>query len=319
MGIGLERESMTGLSSGLTIQNVLLITAFLAISMPLFSQENSVWFQTGAQWHYRFGEGMDTPNSGYEKLQVVGDTLIEDHIYRTISRLRVHSGGDSIILDTLKLRHDPSNDRVFRYLDSMETLLYDFSAKEKDTIIVQAEDWNGGIGYCHLFIDSIRIEVFSDSVHRRIQYCTEINNYRFYFAGKIIEGIGSEVFILPVDQLMCDAGCANKLRCYSDSLMNITNPNIGCDELFHYNIVEKSFSIHSRIFPNPADRMIYVESDISLSSIMIYDQGGRKILNMLCDGGLNTRIDLTAICPGMYIIQIGYFNGETEVQSLFIE
>jgi hypothetical protein len=198
------------------------------------AQESSIWFEQGATWHFGYQEGMQARTAGYEKLVVSEDTVINSTGYRIIHRTRVYSDSSLQELDNLYVRHDMKNDRIYQYCDSTEYILYDFGAEKGDTISIRTKGIGDHISYCRLVVDSIRVELFSDSIQRRVQYCQQIDNFRFYFSGRIIEGVGSEVFLFPVDQLACDAGCADDLRCFQDSKISITHPYLGCEDRIFY-------------------------------------------------------------------------------------
>jgi hypothetical protein len=282
-------------------------------------QDKSIWFEADATWHYSYGEGMEAQSEGYERLEVTGDTVVNRINYKIINRTRVYSTGVKRELENLYLRYDSDNDQVLRYTDSKEYLLYDFSAEIGDTIKVEGINGFGGISFCHLHIDSIRIEVFSDSIQRRVQYCTETQNYQFNFAGRIIEGIGSEVFLIPVDELVCDAGCANDLRCYQDSKIVLTNPYIGCEDLISGSYQKISFLQEIMVYPNPTNDLLYIESKKTISNITVYDLQGNMILYKYVDSLMNTNIRFQDIESGLYLIRIIFEGGQYETRTVLFE
>ena len=299
---------------------ILTILTFTGLSLfSALSQDNPIWFEDGATWHYGYGEGMEARSAGYERLEVTGDTVVNSIDYRIINRTRVYSTGVVHELENLYLRYNSENDQVYRYNDSTEYLLYDFSAQKGDTIIVEAISWGGNISYCHLVVDSTKVEVFSDSIQRRVQYCTETQNYQFMFGGKIIEGIGSEVFLFPVDQLVCDAGCADDLRCYQDSKIIITNPNVECDELITGSYQKTSFFQEILVYPNPTHDLLYIDSKKSISIVTVYDLYGKIMAYKCVDSLLRTSIRLQDIEPGIYLIRILFESGQFETRKMLIE
>ncbi|MEN8156242.1 MAG: T9SS type A sorting domain-containing protein [Bacteroidota bacterium] len=299
------------------ILTILAFTGFCLISAS--GQDQSIWFEDGATWHYGYGEGMGARSSGYERLEVTGDTVVNSIDYRIINRTRVYSTGVVHELENLYLRYDSENDQVYRYNDSTEYLLYDFSAEIGDTIIVKAISGFGAISFCHLLVDSIKIEVFSDSIQRRVQYCTETQNYQFDFAGRIIEGIGSEVFLFPVDELVCDAGCANHFRCYQDSKVVITNPNIGCEELVTSSRLGVSPPSELKVYPNPAQDLLYIESKNPISTVTILDLKGSEISKKSVDCELKTSLEIQSLDSGIYLIQVSFEEGHIETRKLLID
>jgi hypothetical protein len=281
---------------------IALLVILLIGFKSAFGQDSTVWFENGATWHYGYGEGMEARSAGYEKLEVIDDTVINSIDYRIIKRSRVYSNEVMQELDDLFLRYDSENDQVYRYIDSEESLLYDFSADKGDTIIVKAISFMGDISFCRLVVDSIKVEVFSDSIHRRVQYCRETQNPRFMFGGKIIEGIGSEVFLFPVDGLMCDAGCADDLRCYQDSKITLTNPYIECEELVTNLESNKTISEEIIIFPNPTNDELFVGNlgSKDIVRLELLDKEGK-----LCFFSKNSEtIDLKSFSDGVYIVKV---------------
>lgn len=59
-----------------------------------------------------------------------------------------------------------------------------------------------------------------------------------------------------------------------------------------------------RVFPNPADEALYIESDLEFSHYRITDAGGRLIMDGSPASRLNTRIDISMLQAGIYFIEI---------------
>jgi len=299
------------------IFTILALTGLNLISA--FGQDQSIWFENGATWHYGYGEGMETRTASYEKLEVIDDTVINSVDYRIIKRIRVYSNEVMQELDNLYLRYDSENDQVYRYIDSAEYLLYDFSAEKGDTIIVKATNGFGDISFCHQVVDSIKVEMFSDSIQRRVQYCTETQNYQFMFGGRVIEGIGSEIFLFPVDGLACDAGCADDLRCYHDSKVVINNPNIECDGLVTSNYQKFSRFDEIKVYPNPALDLLYLESKNAISTVTILDLNGSEISQKPADRLFKTSIEIHTLSSGLYLIQVLFEDGHSVARKFLID
>ncbi len=144
--------------------------------------------------------------------------------------------------------------------------------------------------------------MFSDFIQRRVQYCHQINNFQFYFGGKRIEGIGSDMFLLPVNDLACDAGCANHLRCFQDSKVVITNPNIACDGLVTGGASKLSLLEEFIVYPNPTNRIIYFknQSSLEVNHLELLDQTGR-----ICYISNNPEyIDIELFNAGVYLLKV---------------
>jgi hypothetical protein len=71
-----------------------------------------------------------------------------------------------------------------------------------------------------------------------------------------------------------------------------------------------SDGVKCRIFPNPVTNLLFVESNIEINSISLYNLSGITILgkNAICDFSFNA--DVSGLKPGIYIARIVFSNGE---------
>jgi hypothetical protein len=76
--------------------------------------------------------------------------------------------------------------------------------------------------------------------------------------------------------------------------------------------VEKitSDGVKCRIFPNPVSNLLFVESNIEINSITLFNLSGITILEKtsICDFSFNT--DVSGLIPGIYLARIVFSNGE---------
>lgn len=66
-----------------------------------------------------------------------------------------------------------------------------------------------------------------------------------------------------------------------------------------------------KIYPNPASDSITVQTDLNIENITIYNQLGQLIKSQK-----ESKIDLTDIALGMYIVEINFENGQSAVQKI---
>jgi Secretion system C-terminal sorting domain len=59
-----------------------------------------------------------------------------------------------------------------------------------------------------------------------------------------------------------------------------------------------------KVFPNPTDGKITVESDKKVGIIRVYDAVGRLVLNQEATD-LHTDLDLTTFANGLYLVKMG--------------
>jgi hypothetical protein len=69
-----------------------------------------------------------------------------------------------------------------------------------------------------------------------------------------------------------------------------------------------------RIFPNPSENILHVESDEIISRITIFNLTGNSILDKADIGDYTTSVDITQFKPGLYIIKIYLGSGEVVSQ-----
>ena len=74
-----------------------------------------------------------------------------------------------------------------------------------------------------------------------------------------------------------------------------------------------------RIFPNPAKDIITIESN-NIQQIKMVDNTGRKVIdNKLETITSNTKIDVSGLTKGLYLIQVINTNGETKTEKLIVQ
>jgi len=81
-------------------------------------------------------------------------------------------------------------------------------------------------------------------------------------------------------------------------------------------------SLHYKVYPNPATDFILLEniSGEPLSSVAIMDPAGRILFNttLKAEPGVTTRLDLSRIPAGLYLLQMNYHSG-SQVSRLIIQ
>lgn len=80
---------------------------------------------------------------------------------------------------------------------------------------------------------------------------------------------------------------------------NITDNNLKC-----------------RVFPNPADNIIYFESDKEITDVTIYNITGIKVKELTGRCDLSIMADITGLKPGIYIVGIILTEGEPQVTRI---
>ena len=224
----------------------LITFLFVTFSISLFSQTNT-WFTDGQQWHYTHNTSFD---SGYEKLTVVGDTIINNLTCKKLEAERVtqpsfSSGSFTGISYYCSYEQ---NDSVYykSNLNNEFTLIYDFNMQVGDKLMFSQDlttvDPPDSLGY---EIDSIGIMDINGTALRfqKINIILGNNgNYEILGQSLILEKIGmtplnsSTVQNSYFNLTHALAGMALfekawQFRCYSDENTNYQPNGDWCDRL----------------------------------------------------------------------------------------
>jgi len=76
--------------------------------------------------------------------------------------------------------------------------------------------------------------------------------------------------------------------------------------------------INLRLFPNPASTLVHIESNQIMSKIEILKVSGVLVLQKMDPGTFATRVDVSSLYPGIYLVIITLESGEKITQRLII-
>lgn len=83
-------------------------------------------------------------------------------------------------------------------------------------------------------------------------------------------------------------------------------------------IEEDAFS-HLRLYPNPANNYINIESPVQISNVMIYNSSGTVINQTCIDNYGILNLDVSDYHPGIYFISVINKDGNSEVKKVVVE
>lgn len=200
--------------------------------------------------------------------------------------------------------------------NSLETLLYDYSVVEGDTVI---GDWGAYV------VTAVETVFVLDKERKQI-------TMEGTFDGHVdiwIQGIGSVVsgYITPgMPKYIPDSGAS--FTCYYDPVTSqfyVAPDAMDCELRFlesacpASNIADQNLSAHQnfKIFPNPSAGVVKVKlANKGSSTFQIYAFDGKLILSGLLEQS-ETNLDLSFLDKGMYVFKLNQEN-EVSMQKLIV-
>lgn len=290
------------------IKLIIYIVIYIGSSNFIFSQTE--WAPIGAKWYYN----MNHTNGVCGYIESVGDTIIDDKSCRIMEieycyydyeweKQFLHQKGDSI----------------FYYDAGNFYLLYDFSAKIGDTIIVRKDEFLPDYPfllnpdpdddcYCNCFsyiitgIDSIEI---NGHVLKQ-QYITIDKGCSWGMYNNVnIEKLGNLNYFYGKG-ISIDLGyIKGLLRCYSDHEINYINPeySFSCDFDHTVNTNFPYLKKEIKIYPNPVKDYIEIECEGLIQSMCIYSISGQLIESVALSKDISI-INVNSLEGGFYILEL---------------
>lgn len=252
----------------LTIITLLLIS--ISLNAQVFAPDEAVWY-------YSYDPDV-TLDDGYQKIEVVGDTLINEKMCKILQRTNIgysHWDQKYYEIDAGKILLYEEDSVVYFKKDSLFHVLYDYSAKAGDSFYSISL-----ISSCNepflVEIDSITTIDF-DGVPLKKFHIGE-----YYYLEKIGYPDYMFRFQIPCEPLT-GPHYPGPLRCYFDNSVGNLSTDIvsSCDYITSSNQIRLNNN-SIKIYPNPSQRQesINIEiSDENVKKIAIYNSIGQLIKN----------------------------------------
>jgi hypothetical protein len=302
---------------------------------------HSTPFGKDATWHYTF---YDYGFTGYISLTYTSDTLINGLLWQQFQRggIRHIQTGPDPYNDVMQwpiggyFYLHSRNDSVFRMLpDSSAQLLYDFNAKVGDSWQFDVLDTTWGCkdmpiatvtnigydtiqGYPLKFWEVIMpqdsmITVFGDTVYScSASSCLPTKVYKDFGSSSFIELFEPDP---NACMLLKTATTQNwyQMRCFSSPTMNLNFTNQACDYWSLIGIDEQEVN-KLKIYPNPSNGFVFIDTEKEISTVDVYDVTGRKIVAF----ANSQNIELPQQ-SGLYFLHITLANGGVLVEKVVRE
>lgn len=291
------------------MQKALLIL-FLAFTIPASSQS---WAAPGATWYYDFSfpTWVGPFNYGYERIQNIGDTIINTkqynklQIYREWYDWQTQSMDDYYVPQLEFTRSDSGI--VYYYRDSAEYVLYDFNAQPGDTWVLRGEFEGLQCDTGSVVVDSISYRIINGDTLRVLR-TSPINWTSISFTYQpILEKLGGFANLLPYTICLSDIPQGYGLRCYSDStgwMYHDPNWAFACDDIT---------SVAEPIQSNPFTVVSDVQSHLLRLSgapikvgavIQIYNPNGQLVQEEICDAENRVEVSFAPQAGGIYFVVV---------------
>lgn len=288
---------------------LLLSTFLLGLAMPLSLTAQSFPVESGSAWRgIVYGLAGPIPVASV----MCGDTTIHNIKFNKIYQINYGLDGTfynsfyraCTRVDQQKVWAIPSG------LDE-EILLYDFGVEVGDTLHLQFLDFEAFIEYYTESIDTI---VIDGQTRKMIRFQTS-----YGIPDVWIEGIGS--IMGPLDRGFFIIDAQPGLTCYlkDGDVIYKTEETESCESGLTCAIVTSSEEVPQangiKIYPNPANADVWVESEIQGPiQVEIFAADGKLVSTAGYPEGQLARVNTAALAPGMYSFKISSKNNPLPAQ-----
>jgi len=252
-----------------------------------------------SKWHYSNTGGMAPKDVYLEIIQYEKDTVVFGVAAGKLSKSTVIYLNNNLS-DNLVFYY--RNDSVFAIDQTANTwgLLYDFTAKSGDTIILTNFESPTSSAY-EIIIDSV-IPILYDTVSINRFYNHPTDNSWGFLNGYYEERIGATNFFPFYDEGIIPEH--DYVRCYMDSTISINNSTISCNEGNPFGVEEFNGRTEISIYPNPTKGDLIIETSLNgFYTVDIYNILGSKILTIDFNGKY-FEMDLSTFESGLYFVQL---------------
>lgn len=270
------------------------------------------WLEDGAEWYYTTW-GINTASQDLSQVSIIGDTLIGN---RVCSVLGHFLEGEFVEGSQLVVFYDFENQKVLFNENEEFKVMYDFSMGNLpgDTIeyslpknfgLYDISTTGGGFDpsgkkykYRHGAQEWVTL---ADGQQLRIVEAQELleengvetNCYRM---ARIIGGIGSTTGFLGQGCEQVLGGKIQYFRCFKSDAFEYSEVNGDCLATSVTELTDAEVAV----FPNPTTRQLQFTTEITFSTINIYDVAGRTVSTV----PYTSTIDIESMPSGIYMLEL---------------
>lgn len=284
------------------MKTFLLFFTILFLSQSSFAQ--TVFAPQGAVWNYYFETDWPSFNLEYK---VEKDTILGGQSCVKVIGKKVWISGK---VDTLIPTYFyTSGDTVLYFHDSLKnfTPIYIFNVKKGDTLTLvypaTAKSKSGKLFKVEVL--SVDVEII-DGISLRTVNINALDYTALAFR-KYTERVGAYFVadLLPIAGTLT-TDHREGIRCYRDKEIDekFVSDKWDCDYV-PTGIDEKAFANDIRVYPNPANQLLFVEiaAQNTKGYMQIISMDGR-VLSLQEISGANNKLDLSSISNGLYFLNV---------------
>lgn len=278
----------------------------LLFTFSIFTFYSQGFAPTGAEWYYQEGHAFSN-DIDYIKFTSRKDTLIMGKVCQKITKRHSVSCNFRKKPEYLFSR----NDTVFFFDLAFNKfqVLYDFSAKKKDSWTIKVKHGNE-VTSLLITVDSVYLSQINGQNLRTLDvtynHKGNIGNVRNY-SSTIIEKIGDVKYMFNwqgTPDMVCDMNYSQGLRCYQDTNVGMYSTGIAdsCNHIYSGTGIESIEPFTEiRIYPNPAHDYLEITGlGYSNYSVKLFDLQGKLL--KLARTSSNMKLDISQINQGVYMI-----------------
>jgi hypothetical protein len=254
-----------------------------------FPLDSTIWFSSFTQCDELYNNCFVTETGHY---YTNGDTLINGH---SMSKITANSYAGPTFWNEIPLtdyvgaiREDSTRVYFVPWYQEQEMLLFDFSLEIGDEVQVFAGGWEP-----NLLVEDVTYEDFNGITRKVIHFSD----------GRWIEGIGSDRGLL-MEITPNVSGYFTYQECVkvgNEVIFDHEEGELNCSLLSVEN-PEREISI----YPNPSNGVIEIEGLNEFFAIEVIDQQGRLVLSKTNDIQTRSRLDLSELKSGLFILRIHF-------------
>ena len=308
------------------MKKLILIIVFVSFGLISLGQN---WINNNAVWHYDY---YNLGIKGFYKYEYVGDSLIQGHLCQHIksSEYTFYPQPNSSYLGggPYNIKSDftfNNGDTVFYLCDSVFHILYDFGATTGESWLI-SNDTTGGCLPSIVTVTNYGVMQINNTSKRWIDVETNLNS-KYYFTGRIIEGIGYAQYnqnnlsgiksTLFPRMVSCDTNMYVEynfftFKCFEDDSTLTYNPSgEDCEYMLNHVGIATSSSLNDYgiiVYPNPAAdnfNLRFEENQKEKMELEIYNALGQLVLQQQIPAfEKEYQVNIEDLENGVYFISI---------------